>query len=76
MLPINGVTVKEPMEGKAIRQLPNCLIETVFLIVPKLSRSYNNWHRSSGPPKKQNRFKYQNYLISSLRRRTLDNNCQ
>ena len=47
MLPINGVTLKGPMVGKVIQlnkqmyvdvQLPNCLIQTVFLIVPKLSR--------------------------------------
>ena len=48
MLPINGVTLKGPMGGKAVRlnkqiyvdiQLPNCLIQTIFLVVPKLSRS-------------------------------------
>ena len=47
MLPINGVTLKGPMGGKAVRQnkqiyvdlqLPNCLIQTIFLVVPKLSR--------------------------------------
>ena len=47
MLPINGVTLKGPMGAKAVRinkqifvdiQLPNCLIQTIFLVLPKLSR--------------------------------------
>ena len=47
ILPINGVTLVGPMGGKAIRlskqiyvdlQLPNHIIQVVFLIVPKLSR--------------------------------------
>ena len=46
-LPVNGVTLVGPMGGKAIRlkeqiyadvQLPNHLIQVVFLVVPKLSR--------------------------------------
>ena len=48
MLPINGVTLKGPMGGKAVRlskqiyvdiQLPNCLIQTIFVVVPKLSKT-------------------------------------
>ena len=46
-LPVNGVTLIGPIEGKAIRlrrqiyadvQLPNYMIQVVFLVVPKLSR--------------------------------------
>ena len=46
-LPVNGVTLVGPMGGKPIRlrkqiyadiQLPNYLIQVVFLVVPKLSR--------------------------------------
>ena len=46
-LPINGVTLVGPLGGKAIRlnkqiyadlQLPNHIIQVVFLVVPKLSR--------------------------------------
>ena len=46
-LPINGVTLVGPIGGKAIRlnkqiyadvQLPNHIIQVVFLVVPKLSR--------------------------------------
>ena len=47
MLPNNGVTLKGPMGEESVRlnkqiyvdiQLPNCLIQTIFLVVPKLSR--------------------------------------
>ena len=47
-LPTNGVTLVGPIGGKAIRlnkqiyadvQLPNHIIQVVFLVVPKLSRS-------------------------------------
>ena len=46
-LPVNGVTIIGPMGGKAIRlskqiytdvQLPDTLLQVVFLVVPKLSR--------------------------------------
>ena len=46
-LPINGVTITGPMGGKAIRlkkqiytdiQLPDTILQVVFLVVPKLSR--------------------------------------